>query len=95
MAVMFIRSRDPVLGGNTALELVQRLAQTIASAEIYRELQLQKVLADIKMAEEQTAALQERTALAERRGNEAEYWLTRVYAKLEQELGPARWQAPA
>ena len=84
------RNGDCARRGSPALELVQRLAETIASAEIRLELQLQKVLVDITAAEDLGAALTERAVLAEGRANEAENWLSRLHAKLEEVFRSAK-----
>jgi hypothetical protein len=80
------RDGDLARRGNSALELVQRLAKAIASAEAHREQQLQKALADISAAEDLSDALAERATQAEGRANEAEKWLMRLHAKLEEQL---------
>jgi len=80
------RDSDLARRGSSALELVQRFAKIIASAEAHREQQLQKALADISAAEDLSAALAERITQAEGRANEAEKWLRRLHAKLEEQL---------
>ena len=77
---------DVARHGSSALELLQRVAQTIASTEIRFEQQLQKTLADIKAAEDLATALAERANQAEGRAKEAEKWLRRLHAKLEEQL---------
>ena len=81
-----VRDSDVARRGSSALELLQRVAQTIASAEIRFEQQLQKTLDDIKTAEDLGSALAERATQAEGRANEAEKWLRRLHAKLEDQL---------
>jgi hypothetical protein len=80
------RDSDLARRGSSALELVQRLAKTIASTEIHHEQRLEKVMADLTAAEDLGAALAERATQAEGHANEAEKWLRRLHAKLEEQL---------
>ena len=81
-----IRGNHVAGRGSSALELVQRLAKTLASAEIQLEQQLQKALADLTAAEDRGSALTLRASEAEERADEAEQWLSRLHVRLEEEF---------
>ena len=76
--------------GNSALDLVQRLAATIASTQARHEQQLQKALADVTAAENLGAVLSERACRAEERADEAEQWLRRLHSRLQEEFASAK-----
>jgi len=84
------RVSDLARRGNSALELVQRFVMTAASTEAHLEKQLQKALADVTAANDLITALTERTSQAEERADEAEKWLRRLHARLEEEFGSAK-----
>jgi len=89
-ALEIVRDTDLAGRGSSALELVQRLAKTIASREAHVEQQLQKALADVTAAEEIGCALTERASRAEEQANEAEQWLRRLHSRLEEEFASAK-----
>jgi len=83
------RNTDLATRGSSAIELVQRVAETIASAEARLEQLLQKALAEVSAADDLGTALTERASKAEKRADEAEKWLRRLHAKLEEEFASA------
>ena len=58
------RDSDAARRGGSALELVQRLAKTIASTEAHLEQQLQKALADVTAAKKIYAKIQKPTSMS-------------------------------
>jgi len=72
--------------GQAALDLVGQVAETINATENRIETLLVRALDQLKQMEERNRALEERAAQAEARAREAEKWLMRLHAEMEDKL---------
>ena len=82
--VELVFSDDLAKRGGATLDLVRQLAASVTARESELEAKLNDVLTQLGGAEVRHADLSERASVAEKRSNEAEYWLRQLHAKLYQ-----------
>jgi hypothetical protein len=84
--------------GAAALDLIDRVADTISATENRLEARLLQALDQLKAAEDQNGVLTVRATEAEGRASEAVKWLRRLYDEVESKLasqlhGSGSWAA--
>jgi hypothetical protein len=72
--------------GQAALDLIDRVADTISATENRLEMRLQQTLEQLKAAEDQNDVLTVRATEAEGRASEAVKWLRRLHDEVEAKL---------
>lgn len=80
--------------GQAALDLIQQAADTMSAKERQLEYSLQKVLDQIKSAEDRHGVLAERATQAEGRASDAVKWLKRLHDEVAVQLAPRSQAAP-
>ena len=85
-----VRDAELSRKGQAALDLVAHVADTISQTENRIETLLVRALEQLKTMEDRNRILEERAAQAELRAREAEKWLMRLHAEMEDRF--ASWK---
>ena len=85
-----VRDAELSRKGQAALDLVLQVADTISQTENRIETLLARALEQLKTMEDRNQILEERAAQAELRAREAEKWLMRLHAEMEDRF--ASWK---